>query len=145
MTHVAWTIREDQHILGWNVQMESSAPSEDKEYELTQRILKLWERYRPLCMERLSVIEEAHAAALSTALDDQARRSAESAAHKLAGALGSIGLPEGSVTAAEIEALLQPESTLADVQLFRLSELLANLRSQLTRGPTVQDDSSKTR
>ena len=125
--------------------MESSAPFEDKKYELAQKILKLWERYRPLCMERLGVIEEAHAAALSTALDDEARRNAESAAHKLAGALGSIGLPEGSVTAAEIEALLQPGSILADVQLLRLSELLANLRSQLTRGPSVQGDSSKTR
>jgi HPt (histidine-containing phosphotransfer) domain-containing protein len=95
-------------------------------------------------MERLSVIEEAYAAALSTALDDEARHNAESAAHKLAGALGSIGLPEGSVTAAEIEALLQPGSTLSDAQLSRLSELLANLRSQLTRGPTVHGDNSKT-
>jgi HPt (histidine-containing phosphotransfer) domain-containing protein len=143
MTHVAWTIRDGPQILGWNVQMESSTPSEDKENELTQRILKLWERYKQLCMERLSVIEEARTAASSTALDDEVRGKAESAAHKLAGVLGSIGLPEGSKIASEIEALLQPGDTLAPGQLLRLSELVANLRSQLTRGPTAHDDSSE--
>ena len=123
--------------------MESSTPSEGKEYELTQRILKLWERYRSLCMERLSVIEEARTAASSIALNDEARGKAESAAHKLAGVLGSIGLPEGSKIASEIEALLQPGDTLAPRQLLRLSELVADLRSQLTRGPTAHDASSE--
>jgi len=123
--------------------MESSTPSEGKEYELTQRILKLWERYQSLCMERLSVIEEARASASSTGLDDEVRGKAESAAHKLAGVLGSIGLPEGSKIASEIEALLKPGDTLAPGQLSRLSELVANLRSQLTLGPTAHDDSSE--
>jgi HPt (histidine-containing phosphotransfer) domain-containing protein len=124
--------------------MQSSTPSEGGEYELTQRILKLWERYKPLCLERLSVIEEARTAASSTALNDEARGKAESAAHKLAGVLGSIGLPEGSKIASEIEALLQPGDTLTPGQLSRLSELVANLRSQLTRGPTAHGDSSET-
>jgi HPt (histidine-containing phosphotransfer) domain-containing protein len=124
--------------------MESSTPSEGKEYELTQRILKLWERYQSLCMERLSVIEEARPSAASTGLDDEVRGKAESAAHKLAGVLGSIGLPEGSKIASEIEALLKPGDTLAPGQLSRLSELVANLRSQLTLGPTAHDDSSDT-
>jgi len=124
--------------------MESSTPSEGKEYELTQRILKLWERYQSLCMERLSVIEEARPSAASTGLDDEVRGKAESAAHKLAGVLGSIGLPEGSKIASEIEALLKPGGTLAPGQLSRLSELVANLRSQLTLGPTAHDDSSDT-
>jgi HPt (histidine-containing phosphotransfer) domain-containing protein len=124
--------------------MESSTPSEGREYELTQRILKLWERYKPLCLERLSVIEEARTAASSTTLDDEVRGKAESAAHKLAGVLGSIGLPEGSKIASDIEAILQPGDTLAPGQLLRLSELVANLRSQLTRGPTAHDDSSET-
>jgi HPt (histidine-containing phosphotransfer) domain-containing protein len=123
--------------------LESSTPSEGREYELTQRILKLWERYKPLCLERLSVIEEARTAASSTALNDEARGKAESAAHKLAGVLGSIGLPEGSRIASEIEAILQPGDALAPGQLLRLSELVTNLRSQLTRGPTAHDDSSE--
>ena len=121
--------------------MESSTPSEGREYELTQRILKLWERYKPLCLERLSVIEEARTAASSTTLNDEVRGKAESAAHKLAGVLGSIGLPEGSRIASEIEALLQPGDALVPGQLLRLSELVANLRSQLTRGPAAQDGS----
>jgi HPt (histidine-containing phosphotransfer) domain-containing protein len=123
--------------------MNSAAPSESKEHELAQKVLKLWERYKPLCMERLSVIEAAHAAASSVALDDEVRGKAESAAHKLAGALGSIGLPEGSKTASEIEALLQPGNALAPEQLSRLSELLASLRSQLNRGPIIRDDDSE--
>jgi HPt (histidine-containing phosphotransfer) domain-containing protein len=124
--------------------MESSTPSEDRKNELTQRILKFWERYKQLCMERLSVIEEARTAATSTALDDEVRGKAESAAHKLAGVLGTIGLPEGSRIASEIEALLQPGSTFAPGQLLRLSELVTALRSQLTRGPTAHDDGSET-
>ena len=95
-------------------------------------------------MERLSVIEEARTAASSTALDDEVRGKAESAAHKLAGVLGSIGLPEGSKIASEIEALLQPGDTLTPGQVLVLSELVADLRSQLTHGPTVHDDSSET-
>jgi len=122
--------------------MVGSTPSEGKEDELTRRILKLWERYRQLCMERLSVIEEARTVASSTGLDDEVRGKAESAAHKLAGALGSIGLPEGSKIASEIEALLQPGHTLTRGQLLRLSELVIDLRSQLTRGPTAHDDRS---
>ena len=117
--------------------MESSTPSEDKENELTQRVLKLWERYQSLCMERLSVIEDARTAVSSTGLDDEVRGKAESAAHKLAGVLGSIGIPEGSKTASEIESLLQPANTLAPGQLSHFSELVANLRSQLTLGPTA--------
>jgi HPt (histidine-containing phosphotransfer) domain-containing protein len=76
-------------------------------------------------------------------LDDEVRGKAESAAHKFAGVLGSIGLPEGSKTASEIESLLQPGNTLAPEQLSRLSELIGSLRSQLTRGPTLQDDNTK--
>jgi len=124
--------------------MESPTPSEGREYELAQRILKLWKRYRQLCMERLSVIEDARTAASSTSLTDEARGKAESAAHKLAGVLGSIGLPEGSKIASEIEALLQPGDTFTTGQLSHLSELVADLRSQLTRGPTAHDDSSET-
>jgi HPt (histidine-containing phosphotransfer) domain-containing protein len=137
-------MRDDQQLLGWSLQMESSIPSEHRENELTQRILKLWERYKQLCMERLSVIEEARTAATSSGLDDEVRGRAESAAHKLAGVLGSIGLPEGSKIASEIEALLQPGNTLAPRQLLRLSELVTALRSQLTRGPTAHDDGSET-
>jgi HPt (histidine-containing phosphotransfer) domain-containing protein len=115
--------------------MQGSTGAEGREYELSQRVLKLWERYRPLCMERLAVIEEASAVATTTALNGELRGKAESAAHKLAGVLGSLGLPEGSKIASEIEALLQPENTITPEQLSRLSELLVSLRSQMTRGP----------
>ncbi len=115
--------------------MQSATQPEDKEHELAQRVLKLWEHYKPLCMERLSTIEEAYAVASSTTLNNELRGKAESSAHKLAGVLGSLGLPEGSKIASEIEALLQPENTLAPEQLSRLSEVLVNLRAQMTRGP----------
>ena len=115
--------------------MEGSNRLEGKEYELMQRVLKLWERYKPLCFERLRVIEEALAVAESATLDSDRREKAESAAHKLAGALGSIGLPEGSKIASQMEALLQPENSLTADQLPLLSELIAKLHSQLTNGP----------
>jgi HPt (histidine-containing phosphotransfer) domain-containing protein len=123
--------------------MEGSIRSEDKGYELMQRVLKLWERYRPLCIERLKLLEEACTATSSNALDNELRGKAESAAHKLAGALGSIGLPEGSKIAGEIEIFLQPGNNLAPEQLSRLFGLVANLRSQLTRGPTLHENNSE--
>ena len=126
---------KDNPTCSWNSLMEGPNRPEGKEYELMQRVLKLWERYKPLCLERLSVIEEAYAVAKSATLDSEHREKAESAAHKLAGALGSIGLPEGSKIASQIEALLQPENTLTPGQLSHLSELIAKLRSQLTNGP----------
>ena len=54
--------------------MEGSNRLEGKEYELMQRVLKLWERYKPLCLERLCVIEEAYAVAESATLDNESTR-----------------------------------------------------------------------
>ena len=118
--------------------MRGCTRPEDEERELEQKVLKLWERYKPLCMERLAVIEEVYAVASSTVLDSELRGKAESAAHKLAGVLGSLGLPEGSKIASEMEALLQPENTVPG-QLSHLSELLVSLRSHMTRGPTHRE------
>ena len=43
-------------------------------------------------------------------LDNQTRKNAEAAAHKLAGVLGTFGLPEGSKLASKIEDLLAQET-----------------------------------
>lgn len=64
---------------------------------------QLWERRRPEELERIHVLERAVAALMAGELAETDRRRAEDEAHKLAGALGALGYPDGSSSASELE------------------------------------------
>lgn len=93
--------------------------------ELDAVVAELWAGFVPLALRRVQAVE-AYAAALSSgAQDPELRAAAATAAHKLAGALGTYGRP-GSEQAARLEGLLAegaPAPAAAQVQ-----ELAAVLR-----------------
>ena len=108
------------------------------EEQTRKAISILWQRYRPLCLERLSVLETATVNLLKGPIEDQLRRKAEAEAHKLAGTLGTYGFPSGSKDARDAEVLLQTDRPLEQRKIFRLSELVLNLRTLLESQPPSQ-------
>jgi HPt (histidine-containing phosphotransfer) domain-containing protein len=88
---------------------------------------QLWVKFRPQIEERLSVLQEAAAALAEGNLSPALRAQAHSAAHKLAGSLGTFGLDQGTALAREAENLLAPESTLDEPAAKRLLAIAASL------------------
>jgi HPt (histidine-containing phosphotransfer) domain-containing protein len=108
------------------------APGDSGSTELDAAIAALWRDARPRALERVEVIERAAAALrrgdLSAELEEDARRDA----HKLAGALGTFGMPDGTTHARAIELLLEGGATSRDVA--EIEEHLAPLRAIVTAG-----------
>lgn len=111
----------------------TSEPETESIEEKTKiAITQLWARYRPVILDRLSVVEGAAVELLKGPIDDELRRKAESEAHKLAGSLGTFGFADASRDAHEIEVLFQ-STPLNATQTVRLSDLVVNLGAQLEK------------
>jgi hypothetical protein len=82
-------------------------------------------RSRPIVEERLVLLEETAAAAAAGSLADAQRKEAQSAAHKLAGALGMYGYHEGTRISRQIDGLL--DGAAPDAESLRA--LIAELRA----------------
>jgi diguanylate cyclase (GGDEF)-like protein len=95
----------------------------------------LWERYRDVNLQRVSVLEEAAAALRAGSLDPTRRQEAARAAHKLAGAVGTFGFTRGSETARTIEQMLAGSTVLSPAQGEHIAALAAALRRELSRPP----------
>lgn len=63
----------------------------------------MWARFLPQVRERAEVLASAAQAAMAGHLTGEQREAAQSAAHKLAGTLGTFGLDRGTELAREIE------------------------------------------
>ena len=89
-----------------------------------QELLKqLWERHKDTIFERLELLENVSASALT--MEDSAREDARSAAHKLAGALGTFGYKQGTEWARNSELIFSnPNLGPAEQQ-----QLIENARS----------------
>ena len=74
--------------------------------EMEELLQTLWKKNYGVLQERLKLIRNAQEKLTRGSLDAQSRSDAESAAHKLAGILGTFGLPRGSALASQIEIWL---------------------------------------
>ena len=92
---------------------------------------RLWVQFLPQIEERVGVLEQAAAQMNAGVLGAELREDARSAAHKLAGVLGTFGLHEATALAREAEAVY--ESTLADnvAQGERMSAVAVALRTMI--------------
>jgi HPt (histidine-containing phosphotransfer) domain-containing protein len=88
---------------------------------------QLWVRFLPEIRQRTGLIEAAARALGSGGLSAGQQAAAHAAAHKLAGTLGTFGLPEGTALAREAEQLLGPEAAPGAETAPRLGELAAGL------------------
>lgn len=90
---------------------------------------RLWVKFLPLTEERVVVLESAAAAFSANQLVQDQQNAASSAAHKLAGVLGTFGLSEGTVLARELEIAYSREGGPDPAFAVRLSESAARLRA----------------
>ncbi|GGG93626.1 Hpt domain-containing protein [Silvibacterium dinghuense] len=79
--------------------------------KIAQALRGIWISSRATLEERISVLTQAGQALAAGTLDDSLRQQAESAAHKLAGVLGTFGMPRGSALASQLEQALGNEKS----------------------------------
>jgi diguanylate cyclase (GGDEF)-like protein len=97
---------------------------------LDAMVQDLWAQARPVALERLNVLDDAVAAVMVGALDEDLRVRAQRESHKLAGALGTFGLRDATERAAALEAAFEHPPAIASapelaghaVELRRLVE-----------------------
>ena len=92
----------------------------------------LWVKNYPILLERLELIRAARNKMDAGSLDEQSRKDGEEAAHKLAGILGTFGLPQGSVLASKIEALLAGGVATCAQRAAELSSWVQDLEAVIT-------------
>lgn len=94
--------------------------------KIKQMLAHLWEEHRSEIQARVEIIAEACAAVRSGTLTEKQRLEAHSAAHKLAGVLGTFGRQEGTDLARTIEKHFAPENgdSLNPAELNRAVESL---------------------
>jgi HPt (histidine-containing phosphotransfer) domain-containing protein len=93
---------------------------------------RLWVQFLPQLEERVRVLESAAAAVAEGSLTVEQREEASSAAHKLAGVLGTFGLDEGTNLAREAESFYS-SGTEADRRAFeRLAQIPLQLQAMFS-------------
>jgi len=96
---------------------------------ITSALDRLWGKFLPEIRERVTVLESAAAGFAANTLTETQRVQASSAAHKLAGTLGTFGLTRGTVLARELE-LMYAEDIGPDAEMSaKLAELSAELKA----------------
>lgn len=96
---------------------------------LSQALEQLWLKFHPVMMERAGVLEAANRAAADGTLTAEQRQQAVSAAHKLAGVLGTFGLSSGTELAREAETLYGQEVSNQTSSLLRLQQIVEQLKA----------------
>ena len=101
----------------------------DPQAALSAALDRLWVQYLPLMRERVEVLETAVQDFAAGPLSVDRQQAAQSAAHKLAGVLGTFGLTRGTVLARELEIMYSrqnaPEAALAE----RFSSITAEIHT----------------
>jgi len=88
----------------------------------------LWARFLPEIEDRVHVLDEAAAAVAAGKRSEKLRASAHSAAHKLAGTLGTFGLDHGTDLAREAE-ILYTRDEIGREDAARLKSIATSLRT----------------
>jgi diguanylate cyclase (GGDEF)-like protein len=99
----------------------------EQDADLGASLAMLWRRHRQTNLDRISLLEAVAADVLRGVVDDTAVVAGSSAAHKLAGSLGTFGFDDGSRAALEAESLLRDPAI--DGRL--LAEAVMALRSSV--------------
>ncbi len=95
--------------------------------ELNAALDRLWLQYLPQIEERVGLLEGAGKALMGHRLPDDQREAAKTAAHKLAGVLGTFGLMKGTILAREAEMLCAGDADPESAE--RLNEIGVQLRA----------------
>ncbi len=97
---------------------------------IAEAMNRMWTKFLPDIEARVAVLENAASAIGQGCLSAEMRQEASSAAHKLAGILGTFGLDQGTVLAREAESLYTRDAGLAGLD-GRPAALASQLRAVL--------------
>jgi HPt (histidine-containing phosphotransfer) domain-containing protein len=100
--------------------------------KLQQLLLQLWVTSKATIAERLETLRNAQTRLEGNCLDDDTRKQASSAAHKLAGILGTFGIPRGTDLALQVESAMEgrTSSTLSANEFAAILDELNRLVDQ---------------
>ena len=107
------------------------AAPEEVTGKLHDLLATLWERSRQTISERVEVLRAAHRNLRTNPADKNARRAGADAAHKLAGILGTFGLPDGTNLARRVELLLEASVPLRPFDLEGLQQTIDQLQQMI--------------
>ncbi len=100
-------------------------------FDAPQRLTEIWDRHREMMFDRVANIDRVITALQTRALTAEIRTNAGHAAHTLAGALGTFGLPLGSQIAKQLELLLGSELEITVAHLPQLQVGVTELRREI--------------
>ena len=92
---------------------------------------RLWKQYLPTMEERVAILQKAARNLAGRELSDDERAEANSAAHKLAGVLGTFGLTKGTVLAREAEILYSGDNGTDPENAKQLVKIAEQLRAMI--------------
>ena len=96
---------------------------------MAEALDQLWLKFLPQLEERLAILEAAGAALADRKLSTHQREAANSAAHKLAGVLGTFGLTKGTILAREAEIIYSGEPETDPDAAAHLGRIAGQLRT----------------
>jgi HPt (histidine-containing phosphotransfer) domain-containing protein len=99
--------------------------------KLHDLLATLWSRSRETISERLDVLRTTHRALRANPADKNARRAGADAAHKLAGILGTFGLPDGTNLARHVEVTLESAAPIRTFDLESLQRAIDQLHQMI--------------
>ncbi|MCA9794537.1 MAG: response regulator [Candidatus Eremiobacteraeota bacterium] len=112
-----------------------------EEGDMANALQKVWEKYQPVNLQRVTTIKDSLLTLQEGTLDPEMRRSAEREAHKLAGGLGTFGFAKAALVAKELERALQEGSNIDASNVSRylgLADMIAgDISGEAGRSATV--------
>ena len=96
---------------------------------MTEALAQLWVKFLPEMEERVAILEAASSALGEGKLSTRQREEANSAAHKLAGVLGTFGLTKGTILAREAEIMYSGEPETDPDSAADLARIAEELRT----------------
>ena len=109
----------------------SHAAPEEVTGKLHDLLATLWSRSRETIGERLDVLRTTHRTLRTHPADKNARRAGADAAHKLAGILGTFGLPDGTNLARHVEVMLESAAPIRPFDLESLQRAIDQLHQMI--------------
>jgi HPt (histidine-containing phosphotransfer) domain-containing protein len=107
------------------------AAPEEVTGKLHDLLATLWTRSSQTIRERLDVLRATHRTLRANPADTAARKSGADAAHKLAGILGTFGLPEGTNLARRAEVMLESGAPIQPFDLESLQRTIDQLHQMI--------------
>ena len=126
--------------------LNTEGPAKNSQQNLHAMINAIWQRSKERVAGHVEILEQAKVLAFRSELDETARLRAVDSAHKLAGVLGTFGLPRGTDLARVVEEAFGQPVKLSRAELERVGAALDEL-SRLVKTeipPNAADPSAKT-